>query len=385
MKEKIWMKNDNNFFWGAATSAYQVEGGIKNDWSAAGFDAGEASDHHNRFKEDFDLAKKLGHNAHRLSIEWARVEPEEGKFDIKEIEHYKKVFASLRENGLEPFVTLWHFTNPIWFSKLGGFENKENLKYFERYSEVLSRSFPEIKYWVTINEPMIYAMNAYLRGLWPPQKRSFLGYLGAIRNLAKAHKLAYKIIHSNISSAQVGVAKNNTYFEAAGYNPWNFLLKWGADWWWNKRFLNKIRNYQDFVGFNYYFHNRIKGFKFNQNENRNVSDLGWEIYPEGLCRVLKDLRKYNKPIYITENGLADAKDEKRAQFIKEHVAWMKKAKDEGVDVRGYLHWSLIDNFEWDKGFGPRFGLIEVDYKTMERKVRRSVVVYRDIIESGIRN
>lgn len=355
------MQSYDKFFWGAATSSYQVEGGIKNDWSAVGLDAGKAADHYNRFKEDFDLAKALGHNAHRLSIEWSRIEPEEGKFNQKEIEHYQKVISALRERGLEPFVTLWHFTNPTWFSELGGFGSKKSAFYFERYVDFVTRNLKGVKFWLTINEPMVYATNAYLKGNWPPRKKSFPAYFRVISNLAAAHRKAYAAVHKNIPDTRVGIAKNNIYFEAVGWNPGNKILKKLADWWWNRRFLNQIQNHQDFIGLNYYFRNSR------------------EIYPEGLYHVLLDLKKYQKPIYITENGLADAKDEKRAQFIKDHIYWMKKAMAEGADVRGYFHWSLIDNFEWEKGFAPRFGLIEVDYGTMERKVRQSAYGYKKII------
>ena len=382
------MRNLDRFFWGAATSAYQVEGGIKNDWSEAHstssgqarFDAGRTADHYNLFKADFNLAKSLGHNAHRFSIEWSRIEPEEGKFNQKEIEHYQEVISALREKGLEPFVTLWHFTNPVWFSKLGGFGSKKSAFYFERYADFVTRNLKGVKFWLTINEPMVYAANAYFRGIWPPQKKSFFAYFRVIRNLAAAHRKAYAIIHKNIPNARVGIAKNIIYFEAAGWNPGNKILKNLADWWWNRQFLNRIQNHQDFIGLNYYFHKHIDGLKFSPEKTHPVSNLGWGIFPNGLYFVLQELKKYQKPIYITENGLADSKDEKRAQFIKDHIFWMEKAIAEGADVRGYFHWSLIDNFEWDKGFDPCFGLIEVDYKTMERKVRQSAYAYRDIIK-----
>ena len=146
---------------------------------------------------------------------------------------------------------------------------------------------------------------------------------------------------------------------------------------WNFYFLNKIKNHLDFIGLNYYFHRKLFG-----NENKDVSDTGWEIYPRGIYHCLKDLKKYNLPIYITENGLADAKDTKREKFIKEHLLWAHKAIEEGVDLRGYFYWSLLDNFEWAHGFEPRFGLVEVDYKTMERKIRPSAWEYKKVCETN---
>ncbi|MEK7074819.1 MAG: family 1 glycosylhydrolase, partial [Patescibacteria group bacterium] len=167
-------------------------------------------------------------------------------------------------------------------------------------------------------------------------------------------------------------------------NKWiNRLLKKFMDWWWNFYFLNRIKNHQDFIGLNHYSHNRIN-YGFNKNENQKVSDMGWELYPEAIYHVLMDLKLYNKPIYITENGLADAKDQKRGWFIFETLKWIHKAIEQGADVKGYLHWSLMDNVELDKGFWPRFGLLEIDRETLERKIRPSANFYRDVcIANGI--
>ena len=155
-----------------------------------------------------------------------------------------------------------------------------------------------------------------------------------------------------------------------------------AHYFWNEYFLNRLKNHLDFIGLNYYFHNRIKFPFFRRNENKIVSDVGWEIYPEGIYHVLKNLKKYNLPIYITENGLADAKDKLRSNFIKNHLSWVNKAIQGGVDVKGYFHWSFMDNFEWEKGFEPRFGLVEIDYKNLERKPRSSALYFSRISQSN---
>ena len=368
-----------NFFWGAATSAHQVEGNNHNDWTEweknrdkgikdpSNYISGRACDHYSRFREDFDIAKSLGHNAHRFSIEWSRIEPEEGKFDEKEIQHYQEIIDALRERGIEPFVTLWHWTLPLWVAKQGGWENKKTISNFARYCEKITRSIQEVKFWITLNEPELFAAESYLKGIWPPQKKSLLRYIVVMRNFISAHKQVYKIICSTSNVAQIGIAKNNICFDGI-FAPF-------ARWWWNKAFLNHIQKYQDFIGLNYYFHRP-------QSKTGIFSDMNWEIYPEGIYRVLKDLVKYNKPIYITENGLADANDEKRAKFIKEHIKWIARAIKGGVDVRGYMYWSLLDNFEWDKGFWPRFGLVEIDYNTMQRKIRKSAFEYKKIIEDN---
>lgn len=409
-------KFPDEFLWGASMSSHQVEGGNVNDWSEwekknaprlaeetrgvegywqpwqvemfpemknpENYISGKACDHYNRFEEDFILAKNLGHNAIRISIEWSRVEPKEGEFDEREIEHYKKVITSLKALGIEPFVSIWHWSIPLWLRDKGGWVNGGVVRHFVRYSKkIVSSLGREVKFWITINEPEIYSSGHYAKGLWPPEKKSLIDYLLVLHNLIKAHKIAYREIKKINPDAWVGVAKDNIYFEAYRNKTRNRVTKRYADWWWNAYFLNKIKNFQDFIGLNHYFHNRIiNGAE--KNENKIVSDLGWELYPEAIYFVLKDLQKYGRPIYVLENGLADARDRKRSWFIMETLRHVRRAMDEGVDVRGYLHWSLLDNFEWNKGFWPRFGLVEVDYKTLERRPRHSAEFYKDIITEG---
>lgn len=401
-----------NFFWGAATSAHQVEGGNYNDWSewekltatdkvrsiklrqwpeyllksypnplqVENYVSGRACDHYSCFEKDFDIAKELGHNAHRFSIEWSCIEPKKGEFNHQELEHYRQVILALRERGLEPFVTLWHWPIPVWLRDKGGWESKEVIGYFSRYVDFVVRGLGgQVKFWITLNEPTVYASNSYFRGWWPPQKRSMFAYFKVVRNLIKAHQESCKVIKKINPNAQVGIAHHTVWFEAYKNHFINRIMKWIADLLVNYHFLNHISDYQDFIGLNNYFHNRIN-YGFNKNENKVVSDLGWEVYPGALYGVLKDLSRYQKPIYITENGVADGLDILRGDFIEESISWIKKAMAEGVDVRAYFHWSLLDNFEWAYGFWPRFGLVEVDYKTMARKIRPSAWKYKKIIE-----
>ena len=363
------------FFWGSATSAHQVEGGNNNDWTKWSDGSGLAADHYNRFHEDFDLIKSLNQNAHRFSIEWSRIMPEENRINRREIEHYHKVIDALRERNIEPFVTLWHWTLPIWVQEYGGWTNSEIIEHFTKFIELIGDEFKDkVKFFITLNEPELYCIRSFIKGIGPGDKyKGIISYFKALNNLVGAHIKSFKILKSINSDFQIGIASNNTYFEG--------ILKKLANWWINEHFLNQVKEYQDFVGLNYYFHSKVN-FGFNKNENKNVSDLGWELYPEGIYWVLLNLKKYNKPIFITENGLADAKDLKRSEFIKETINYVKKAKADGVDIRGYFHWSLIDNFEWEKGFGPRFGLIEVDYQTLERKIRPSAYDYAKIIKDS---
>ncbi len=405
------------FLWGAATSAHQVEGNTHNDWTEweknnasrlakesrgrfghlpnwkevekeatnpQNYISGIACDHYNRYKEDFDLAKSLGHNAHRFSIEWSRIEPEEGKFDEVAIAHYRDVVETLRERGLEPFVTLWHWTIPLWLRDKGGILAQDFPDYFARYAEkVVTVLKNDVTFWVTLNEPLSVIKNSYLLGNWPPQRTNPFAVWQTYKTLAKAHNLGYETIKKIMPSSKVGLANIINFFEPD--NPHSifdkFIVKI-ADYFHNRRILDLTQGKNDFIALQYYFHDRLKFPVGRTNNNDTVSDLGWEIYPEGLCYIIKKLAVYKLPIYITENGISDKKDFRREKFIKENLKQISRAMSEGADVRGYFYWSLLDNFEWDKGFWPRFGLVEIDYETLERKPRPSAYAYKKIIEDN---
>ncbi len=389
-------------YWGAATSAHQVEGGNKNDWTEweqqslklkvknaklkawpdfilknhpnplqeENYISGAACDHYRRFPEDFDMAKALGHNAHRFSIEWSRIEPEEGKFNEKEIAHYREVVKALRTRGLEPFVTLWHWTLPLWVAQKGGWENSETVEYFSRYcGRIIQELKHEATFLVILNEPVLWASNAYRTGNFPPGKQNIVAAWRVLKNLKKAHRAAYGIAKKINPDFQVGITQNMGWFVPFFLRPFYDALMFN--------FPNAIAKETDFFGLDYY--RKIPFFR----RSRADSDIGWEIDPRGLYFVVKKVwRKFKKPIFILENGIADARDEKRAEFIRLHIAAMMRAMDEGADVRGYFYWSLLDNFEWENGFWPRFGLLEMDYKTTERKIRPSAWEYKKIIDES---
>jgi len=266
---------------------------------------------------------------------------------------------------------------PIWFVKKGGWLNKKSPEYFGKFTEKIVGEYKDlVKFWITLNEPNVYTSHSFLKGIWPPFKKNLFKTQKALKQLIIAHKNSYQIIHRISPKAQVGIAKNEVCFKG-------ILKFFYNNYYWNYKFLNAIKEYQDFIGLNYYFsHSLITLCWTCDVQHREVSDLGWGIYPKGIYYVLKDLKKYNKPIYITENGLADAKDKKRAKFIVEHLEWIHKAIKEGIDVQGYFHWSLLDNFEWDKGFKPRFGLIGIDYKTLRRMPRNSSKIYGKICKEN---
>ncbi|MFA5841758.1 MAG: glycoside hydrolase family 1 protein [Candidatus Paceibacterota bacterium] len=442
----------DGFLWGASTSAHQVEGNslmalknlhekdgaiiefggeaekinVRNDWTEwekenAGRLAreakqkfgylenwndieGEATDpqnyisgiaagHYNRFREDFDLAKNLGHNAHRFSIEWARIEPEKGRFDGKQIEHYRQVLTALRERGIEPFVTLWHWTNPLWVSEAGGWENPETVESFSKYADYVAKELGGlIKFWVPLNEPGTYIGMGYIQGAFPPGKRLNLFAANRVfKNLMGAYRQTYLIIHERNPEALVGISHYAVFMSPYKNRFYNKLLVKALDYVRNWRFIDSAKGANDFIGIQYYHTDSIRwsplfdskwGIVDARNSNSWTTDMGWDVYPEGLYHLIKRAQKYGKPVYITENGIADKKDLQRERFIKENLKQTARAISEGADVRGYFYWSLMDNFEWDKGFWPRFGLIGIDYKTLERTPRPSAYSYKKIIEDN---
>jgi beta-glucosidase len=395
------LKFPKEFLWGAATSAHQVEGNNTfSDWwdweqsLPTEKRSLDACDHYNKYKEDFDMLPLLGHTAHRLSIEWSRIEPREGFFDTSEIDHYKQVLKSLKDRNITVFLTLQHFTIPQWLAEKGGWENGKAVQYFERFvQEIVPELQQFVDFWITINEPGVYVGCGYLLGKWPPQKKSKISAFRVFWNLAKAHQAAYKIIHNLVPKAQVGIANNVATFghfhkHSLPETLFSLLLDIGGN---HTFYYMTGMETHDFLGVNYYF-NRYIGYKTEESRipgvidiaqsQKQVSDLGWEIYPQGMFEILMDLSDYKKPIYITENGIASTNDDRRVRYLLSYLQEIYHAISSGVDVRGYLHWSLMDNFEWADGFEPRFGLVEIEYKKQKRIVRPSAFVYREIIQSN---
>jgi beta-glucosidase len=405
MSEK---KFPEGFLWGAATASYQVEGGIENcDWAKAAREGrvppcGRACEHYTRYEADFDLAKSLGHNAHRFSVEWARIEPVEGQFDEKEIEHYREVLKALNTRGITPFVTLWHFTLPLWFSESGGFERKDSPEIFARYCAfVVNRLGDLCENFSTINEPSVYGSNGWLRGSWPPFKRFALTDLIAItnsgrsyegkptrglgplflwrrvmKNLAKGHNRAYQEIKKVRPDANINFVHHVIVFDA-NWNPFNKLAAWVANYSWTHVFMRRTKGHYDSIGLNYYFYTQ-----FGDKRQWRKTDMDWNFAPERIYDALMILKRYKKPIYISEAGLADAADSGRVEYITKQVGAAWQAMQDGVDVRAHIYWSLLDNYEWALGFEKRFGLVEVNYETLERKVRPSAYVYKAICETN---
>ena len=396
-EKKLKYKFPAGFLLGVATSSHQIEGGNENDWTAwelawkgrPGGPAdlsGRACNSWELYERDIEMAGELHCKLYRFSIEWSRVEPREGHFDKTALRRYHQMARVCKKRGIEPLVKLHHFTNPQWFAARGGWRGKHAPDLFRRYAARVAKEMGnDVKLWCTINEPLIYTYNSFWKGKWPPQKKSYFAFRRALKNLSLAHKKAYETLHDANPAARVSIAKNNQFFESYLDTWLNKQAVKIIRYFWNRSFLNSIRGAMDYIGLNYYFHNVVRfsghGYAL-MNKNKQTSDLGWEIYPRGLYQTLKELQTYQLPVYILENGLADADDSRRANFIRVHLREAHRAIADGVDVRGYCHWSLLDNFEWAEGFAPKFGLYAVDFKTFKRVPRPSAGVYAEICKNN---
>ena len=405
MTKPAMPKFPKRFLWGAATSAHQSEGGNHNQWSVwelenakslaaqaeyqygdldnwdnikaeakspSNYVTGKAVDHFTRYKDDIALARKLHMNSLRFSIEWSRIEPREGAWDATAITHYKNYVSELKRSGIEPVLTLFHFTLPVWFSEMGGFEQKSNIKYFVRFAEkILQELGNDITFVITVNEPEVYVAQSYLEGRWPPARQNKMLALKVLRNLATAHNKTAQMIHGSSRRYKVSIAKNSCYIYPGDDAKLSVASAAIMQYIQDDYFIKKVRRNCDFLGVNYYFSERVYGYRVH-NPDEKLSDMGFDMHPADIEHALERLWiKYKLPIIITENGCADSDDAKRQWWLTQTIGALQRAIASGVDVRGYLHWSLLDNVEWDKGRWPRFGLVAVDYKTMERTLRPS--------------
>lgn len=403
------------FLWGAATSAHQVEGDNRgNDWwrfeqqsgVIRGDDrSGDACRHYERFDQDFALAETDGHGAHRLSFEWSRLEPAPGQFDAGAVAHYHAVLASLHRHRLAPIVTLHHFTNPCWLADAGGWEDRHAIDHFERFVRFCAREFgAEVDWWCTVNEPEVYAFRSYSEGAWPPAVRDNSRALTVIANLLEAHARAYRVLHAEDQvdadqdghAARVGFAKHRVRLEPLrAWHPLDRLMAYFEDRVFNtaveqaafggvidlsipgarsvRRVVPELKGALDWYGLNHYTRWMVKSLVPDSHVLRpgaSANDLGWELHPEGFEHALGGASALGRPVLVTENGFADATDRLRPQALLEHIEAMHRAITRGANVLGYLHWSLLDNFEWSEGFHGRFGLYGVDFDDPERPRRR---------------
>jgi beta-glucosidase len=422
----LWLQPlqaDPSFFWGISNSAFQVEGHPAesdwNDWThtlgkiADDSTADLVGDFWNLYDTDFALAQDLGANSFRISIAWERVNPRKNQWDDKAIQHYTEIFVAMRARGLEPIITLEHFVLPKWIVAEGGILSPHFPQYFSDYAEKMALSFSKqpasVHYWITFNEPNVQANNGYVIGLWPPGKKGRLDLaLRAQFQMSRAHVEAARAMRLVDPQARIGIAQHWRIFQPKKDNALDRNFSDLLDFIFNRYFINAIVTGNpcghkayffcptfsinegdhplDFVGVNYYGRSIVSFTQespyFSLLEGSGTkSDLGWEVFPQGMYTALKDASQYGFPILVTENGVADTNDALRSAFLIDHISYMKKAQEDGVNLIGYLHWSLTDNFEWAFGLAPRFGLVSLDYKDLRRNKRPSFYEYKNIIKS----
>jgi len=405
------------FLWGVSTSAYQIEGAVENDWTAweaagrlrvRGERCGEATGHRTRWRSDLALLPTIGANAYRYSLEWSRIEPRPGSVDFDALSLEIDRLNFLKQLGIEPVVTLLHYTHPRWFWKEGGWESPRSIGRFRHFVEVVADAFEDrVRWWVVVNEPIVLLLAGFIAGKIPPGLQSFASAAAALENLLRAHAEAAAVLKEHGRSVRVGIAHN--MIEIAPDRPGHALdrrLAAAGDRLYNLALLEAITTGRmswtfpgegkvdfrvpelpaanDFVGLNYYsrVHLRFRGvpgaigeFFYRDPEGRGLTDIGWEVHPEGFDQALARAEATGRPVLVTENGIATRDDARRRTFLREHVVVLAHRLNSGARIEGYLHWSLLDNFEWLEGFGPRFGLFEVDYATFARRRRPSADLF----------
>lgn len=412
------------FLWGTATAAHQVEGGnTNNNWSdwenlpgkiKEGQKAGLACDWWGgRWKEDLRRARESDQNAHRLSVEWSRIQPTPDRWDHEALDKYVEMVRWLVKHEMTPMVTLHHFSDPLWLVAQGGWENPDTALLFARFTRKVVEALKDyVSLWITVNEPNVYVMSGWLAGVFPPGKNSLPLAAKVLENLVRGHAAAYKVIHELQPSAQVGVAVNYRSLKPA--HAWNPLDKLPANIQ-NQIFNNAFHGAlvdgklnlvlkkvaipesagtQDFIGLNYYSRDLVTfdltqpGTMFGRLEYPKEAQLSATGFianvPEGMWDGLRWAHHFNLPIIVTENGVEDDTDALRPRYTIEHIHQVWRAANYNWRVKGYFHWSLVDNFEWERGWTQRFGLWGLDVDTQERIRRPSVDVYEAICkENGI--
>ena len=421
------MEFPDDFIWGTASAAHQVEGNNENSnfawWEKQVDEFGVsrienndnssiACEHYDRYPEDIQLMKALGTNAYRFSVSWSKIMPTQNTVDTTVLVHYQQLCDSLLAEGIMPVVTLHHFTHPIWFMEKGGFTKSENIADYLDFAELVFNSLRHrVDYWCTFNEPGVYVIAAFFDGNFPPGLKDPKMAAEAYKNMIAAHVQLYDKLKSTPAGRAdyIGIVKNFQHFDPLHPNDigdWTIANMVDASF--NESFLRTFRTGRfkfsfptlvkvdeeiegatsklDFIGLNYYSHNAMN-FSFNIDKalelklypGETATDMDYTIYPEGIYRAIKRASTLNVPIIITENGIADSIDDRRALFTERYIYAVNQAMKEGADVRGYFYWSLMDNFEWDLGYGMRFGLYEVDFETQERRLREGAKKYVEIV------
>lgn len=398
---------------GVSTAATQIEGGDVdsnwNDWFRQGnikdgTDPATGNDHWEKWEEDVALMADMGIQVYRFGIEWARLMPEPGKVEEHAVARYRQEIQALKDRGIAPLLTIHHFSNPMWFERMGAFTRRENLSYFLDFAERTVDWFGDlVSDYITINEPNVYATNSYFFGQWPPAKTSFTDTLKVMENLAYCHIRAYKLLHEKrkamgYTDTKVGVANHLRVFAPKNEkNPWHIFCAKATEYLFQGallpamtlgKFPFPLRNfgklprgeYSDFNGVNYYSRSTVSGFGDGVRENSPRNDLNWEIYPQGITECAEKLQKIlPRPLWVTENGTCDLDDRFRSRYVYEHLKQVCESK---LPFERYYHWCFCDNLEWIEGNSAKFGLVSVDPETRKRSVKNSGKFYSAIIAQG---
>ncbi|HPH94245.1 MAG TPA: glycoside hydrolase family 1 protein [Anaerolineaceae bacterium] len=410
------------FLWGTATAAHQVEGNNTNNswWNweqqpgriVHGQKSGLACDWWGgRWQEDMDRAVETHQNAHRFSVEWSRIQPAPDRWDESALDMYREMLRGMHERGIEPMVTLHHFSDPMWLVEQGGWETEKVVPLFEAYTKKVVEALKEyVHLWVTINEPNVYTYGGYLNGGFPPGKNDFNLAMKVMINLARGHAVSYRAIHALQPDAQVGIALN--YRSLVPAHAWSPLDKWAAqtqaqlynnifpgviktgrfDAIIKKMNMPEVAGTQDFLGINYYtrdqvvFHllkpDQLFGKRY-YREGVELSTTGFLANePEGMIEALRWGASFKVPLMVTENGVEDSGDKLRPRYLIQHVHQMWRGVTNSFPIKGYFYWSLVDNFEWERGWTQRFGLWELEVETQVRRKRGTVDLYAQICQNN---
>lgn len=406
----------DDFLFGAAVSAFQVEGEQrhrKTDWDqlleqhpniVRPDESGSQWQDNSLAEKDIDLLTSLGIKSLRLSIEWAKIEPTEGKFNREALNYYKSLIRYLREKNIEPLLVLNHFTLPLWVVNKGGWQSTAIQLSFSHYVNYIAHEFTDVKTWITINEPEPLINAGYITGYFPPHKKNIFAALLARENILIAHEEAYRILKRIIPDSKVGLSFAIRWYRPDDPNSLKEVIYTRVvNYLSSLNYIDAAKNSCDFIGCNFYtgyylelsfkhLHRTMRRdaadipetllFGETKKPEAYISDMGWPIVPDFFLDVLRSLfERYRKPIIVTENGIADEDDNYRSFYLLTHLAAVSKAIAEHIPVTGYYYWSAIDNLEWLYGYDKRFGLIEVNPVSGERKIRESAYLYKEIIHT----
>ncbi len=403
-EHKVFMNFPDSFIWGCATSPTQIEGETVNEWAdlcaSDGTTPDDGSNHWRRYRYDFRCMAAMNIKAYRLGFDWARLQPGPKQPLIRDVKlRYMEMLAELRSHGIEPFLTLFHHACPKWFAEAGGWLNPESPELFADFARrLVILTDGEVRNWITINEPLCYAFLAYIAGVFPPNHRYRLGlYYQAVKNLARAHELAYREIHGHQPDAEVGITSLiKRVSPSRVWNPLDYLSAHAVSRFFSldtfDRFvLGRDGPCADFIGVNYSGRVRTYGLRALSPlfvQRHKLQELGakcddmWEQDPQALGEILRELGKRYKslPIVITGHGISTEDEGLRVRLLKEHLQQCHQAIAAGVDLRGYFYWSLLDNFDWSEGLSQKFGLVAVCFDDPERRrdIRRTGCIYGEI-------